>query len=135
AVNCSAHFRVTLARSPVLGSLQPPPLGSRALPANLCLGSTGAEALGLGDDFCESVREPVEADARGAIWQRAAEHLQDMLSTEQRIDDAAEVNSKRSHRSLGLGRQMPRLRTRQLELPLEISQGHVQVAHGHVWID
>jgi hypothetical protein len=30
---------------------------------------------------------------------------------------------------------MPRLRARQLELPLEIGPGHIQVAHGHVWID
>ena len=38
-------------------------------------------------------------------------------------------------RSLGLGSQMPGLRASHLELPLEIGQGHVQVAHGHVWID
>ena len=27
------------------------------------------------------------------------------------------------------------LRASHLDLPLEIGQGHVQVAHGHVWID
>jgi hypothetical protein len=53
--------------------------GSRALPANLCPGLAGAEALCHADDFCESVGESVEARAGGAVRQGAAEHLQNMV--------------------------------------------------------
>ena len=55
------------------------PSGLRALPANLCPGLAGTEALCDGDDFCESVGESVEARAGGAVWQGAAEHLQHMV--------------------------------------------------------
>ena len=49
------------------------------------------------------------------MWQRAVEHLQHMLSNEQRIDDSIEASSKACGRHLWLGNKMPGLRTGPLE--------------------
>jgi hypothetical protein len=70
----------------------------------------GAE--NFAEDLGEAVGEPVEASARRAVGQRATEHLQHMLSREQRIDDSIEASSKACGRHLGLGNKMPRLGTR-----------------------
>jgi hypothetical protein len=42
----------------------------------------------------QMVGEAIEARARSALWQRAAEHFKDTLSGEQRIDDAVEAGTK-----------------------------------------
>jgi hypothetical protein len=63
------------------------------LPANLCPFSGRAEFARLDHDFGEAVGEPVEATARSVVWQRAAEHLQHMLSSERRIDHPTEASS------------------------------------------
>jgi hypothetical protein len=70
------------------------PGGLRALPANLCSFSISScpEALGFGDDFCESIRESSEAGAGGIVWQTAAKHFQGVLGTEERIYNAVQAS-------------------------------------------
>ncbi len=57
--------------------------------ANLCPLSIWFEFAGFRDDFGQSVRELVEAMLRSAVRQRTPEHLDGMLSEQQRIDDTA----------------------------------------------
>ena len=54
--------------------------------ANLCPLSGGVEFAGFREDFGESIGELIEAMLRSAIRQRATEHLDGMLSEQQRID-------------------------------------------------
>ena len=54
-----------------------------------------------------------------------------MLSGEQGIDEAIEAWSG-SERCPGLRSQMPGFGTSQLEFPLEIGQGDIDIAHGHL---
>jgi hypothetical protein len=70
--------------------------------------------------------------AGSAVWQRPAEHLEHMLSSEQRVDQSIEASSG-SERRLRLRNKMPRFGTSQLEFPLEIIERHVEIAHGHLW--
>ncbi|MGB8029508.1 MAG: hypothetical protein WCF30_07560 [Terracidiphilus sp.] len=72
---------------------------------------------------------------RGAVRQRATEHLDGMLSEQQRIDDAVQSAARGKARGFRLRREMPRLRSGQMELPLQIGSGDVDVAHGHLGID
>ena len=51
--------------------------------ANLCPLSAWFELAGFREDFGESIGELIEAMLRSAIWQRAAEHLDGMLSEQQ----------------------------------------------------
>jgi hypothetical protein len=57
-----------------------------------------------------------------------------MLSSEQGIDHAVEAGSKAGERQLRLRDKMARVRTSPLELPQEISQRHLNIAHGHIGI-
>ena len=63
------------------------------------------EFAGFAEDFGEAVGEPVEATARSAVWQRAAEHLEHMLSSEQRIDDSVEAGAKQRQTALSAAEQ------------------------------
>ena len=54
-----------------------------------------------------------------------------MLSGEQGVDNPVEAGSNRGD-GLGLWDQMPWLGARQIELPAEVGEGHVDIAHGHV---
>jgi hypothetical protein len=49
--------------------------------------SVGLEFAYLGEDFGESVCEPVEARAGIAVWERAAQHQHEMLSNEHGVDE------------------------------------------------
>jgi hypothetical protein len=102
-----------------------------ALAANLCPFSGRREGARFCDDFGEPVGEAVEATARSAVWQRPAKHLEHMLSGKQRIDQTIEASSG-SERRLGLWNKMARFGTSYLEFPLEVSQRHVEIAHGHL---
>ena len=55
--------------------------------ANLCPLSARVEFAGFREDFGESIGELIETMLRSAVWQRTTEHLDGMLSEQQRIDD------------------------------------------------
>src|SRR5438552_15022692 len=102
-----------------------------ALAANLCPLSVCPKVAGFAEDFSKPVGEAVEATAGSAVWQRPAKHLEHMLSGEQRIDQSIEASSG-SERCPRLRSKMPRFGTSQLEFPLQIGQGHVEIAHRHL---
>src|SRR5207247_1401413 len=104
---------------------------SSALAANVCPFSGRRELAHFGNDLVEPVGEAVEATAGRAVWQRPAKHLEHMLSGEQRIDQPIEASSG-SERCPRLRSKMPRFGTSQLEFPLQIGQGHVEIAHRHL---
>ena len=72
---------------------------------------------------------------RSAVRQRATEHLDGMLSEQQRIDDTVQTAARREVRSFRLRREMPGLRSGQMKLPLQIGSSNVDVAHRHLGID
>jgi hypothetical protein len=49
-------------------------------PANLCPLSGGVEFASLGEDFGQSVGEPIKAASGRAVWQGSSEHLDGVLS-------------------------------------------------------
>src|SRR5947208_368718 len=64
--------------------------------ANLCPLFGRREFASLGEDFGEAIRKAIEAAARRAIRQGPAEHLDGMLSEEQRVDDAVQTGARRN---------------------------------------
>ena len=62
--------------------------------ANLCPLSGGVEFAGFREDFGESIGELIEAMLRSAVRQRATEHLDGMLSEQQRIDDTVQTAAR-----------------------------------------
>ena len=52
------------------------------------------EFAGFREDFGESIGELVEATFRRAVRQRTAEHLDGMLSEQQRIDDTVQAAAR-----------------------------------------
>ena len=86
--------------------------------ANLCPLSVGIEFAGFGQDFGQSIRESIEAMLRRAVWQRATEHFDGMLSEQQRVDDAFQTTARRGAWGFRLRREMPRLRSGQMKLAL-----------------
>jgi hypothetical protein len=67
--------------------------------------SVGFEFAYFSEDLCESVGEPVKTLAFVVVWERAAEHLQRMLGSLQRIDEAVEACTDLWRRGLGLWSQ------------------------------
>jgi hypothetical protein len=63
----------------------------RVYTANLCPLSGEAEFAKLGEDFGEAIGESIEAASRGAIRQGSTEHLDGVLSEEERVDDAVRL--------------------------------------------
>jgi hypothetical protein len=53
-------------------------------------------------------------------------------SSKQRIEHSAEARSKWGRRHPRLRNKMARFCASQLEFPLEISQGHIEILHGHL---
>ena len=49
-------------------------------PANLCPLSSGVEFASLGEDFGQSVGEPIKAASGRAVWEGSPEHLNGVLS-------------------------------------------------------
>jgi hypothetical protein len=109
--------------------LEPPGGNFRivGLTGHLCPFSGCRELARFAQDFGKAVGEAVEATARRSICQRTAEHLEHMLSSEQRIDHPAESSSQGGERCLRLRSEMPRFGTSQLEFPLQIGQCHVEI--------
>ena len=69
------------------------------------------------------------------VWERAAEHLQRMLGSLEGIDEAVEACAELWRRGLGLRSQMSGFGASQLELALEIREGHIDIVHGHLRVD
>ena len=103
-------------------------------PANLCPLSERAEFAGFREDLGQPIRKAVEAVSRGSVGQGPAEHLNCVLSKEQRVNNAIQAGTGRDHRRFRLRDQMSRLRACQMELALDIIGSYVDVPHGHLWI-
>ena len=88
-----------------------------AYAANLCPLSGGVEFAGFREDLGESVGELIEAMLRSAVRQGATEHLDGMLSEQQRIDYTVQTATRRGVRGFRLRCQMPGLRSGQMEPP------------------
>src|SRR5258706_4282857 len=84
--------------------------------ANLCPLSVWVELAGFHEDFGETIGQLVETMLRIAVRQRTTEHLDGMLSEQQRIDDTVQTAARREVRGFRLGREMPRLRSGQMKL-------------------
>ena len=89
----------------------------------------------LGEDLDEAFGEPEEPVANDSVWERTTEHLNDMLSGSQGVDEAVEACPNWCGGCFGLWSQMPGFGTSQLELAFEIGEGDIDVTHGHTWID
>jgi hypothetical protein len=70
-----------------------PVMPSSAQPANLCPLSGWVDFAGFGEDFGESIGELVKTMLGRAVRQRAPEHLDGMLSEQQRIDDTVQTTA------------------------------------------
>jgi hypothetical protein len=92
-----------------------------AYTANLCPLFVWIEPAGFRQDFRESVGELIETVLGSAIRQRRTEDLDGMLGEQQRIDDTVQTGARREARGFRLRREMPGLRSGQMELPLQIS--------------
>ena len=103
--------------------------------ANLCPLTGGIELAGFREYLGESIGELIETMFGSAVGQRATEHLDGMLGEQERIDDTVQTAAWRGTRRFRLRREMPRLRSGQMELPLQIGSDYVDVAHRHLGID
>ena len=73
-------------------------------PANRCPFSFSVRKFSyLGEDLDEAFGEPEKPITSTTVWERAAEHLHDMLSDEQGVDEAIESCAKGFERGFGLG--------------------------------
>lgn len=97
--------------------------------------SGGLEPPYLGRDLDPSDRESEETIARITVWEGTAEHLYDVLSGDQGVDEAIDACTNWCVRCFGLWSQMPRLGASQLELTFEIGESDIDVARGHPRID
>ena len=66
---------------------------------------------------------------------KRTEHLESVLGEQQRIDDALQTAARRGTRRFRLRREMPRLRSGQMKLPLQIGSDNFDVAHRHFGIN
>ena len=106
----------------------------RVYTANLCPLSGEAEFANLGEDFGEAIRKPIDAASRRAIRQGSTEHLDGMLSEEQRVDDTVLAGAGRNCWRFRLWNQMSRFLAGQMVLSLQIIRRDVDVPHRHLWI-
>ena len=103
--------------------------------ANLCPLCVGLELAGFRENFGESIGELIETVLRSAVRQRTTEHLDGMLGKQQRIDDTVQTSARREVRRFRLRCEMPRLRSGEMKLPLQIGSSNVDIAHRHLRID
>jgi hypothetical protein len=73
-----------------------PPYGLPTYTANLCPLWGRAESASLGEDFGEAIGKSIEAASRRAIRQGPTEHLDRMLSEEQRVNDPFQTGAGRN---------------------------------------
>ena len=103
----------------------------RPYPANLCPLFGGAEFAGFGENLGEPIGEPIETMSGLAVRQRTAEHLNGVLSEEQRIDNTFQTGTRRNGWRLRLRGQMPRLRAGHVKLTLQVGASDLNVLHCH----
>ena len=84
--------------------------------------------------FGQSVRELVETMLRSAVRQGTPEHLDGMLSEEQRVDETVLAGAGRNCWRFGLWNQMSRFLAGQMVLALQIIRRDVDIPHRHLWI-
>jgi len=102
--------------------------------ANLCPLCGRAEFANLGEDFGEAIQKSIKAAPRRAVRQGPTEHLDGMLSEEQRVDDTVLAGAGRNCWRFGLWDQMSRFLAGQMVLALQIIRRDVDVPHRHLWI-
>ena len=101
-------------------------------PANLCSFSGDVEFASLRENFSETVGQTIQAAARSAVRQVAPEHLHDVLSGEQCVNDAVQAGTGGRGMRCRLGRQVPRVLVGPMQLALQVRQDHVEIQHGHL---
>jgi len=69
------------------------------------------------DNATLPVGEPIKGTSRSAVWQRATEHLNRVLSEDYRIEDAFETGMRRNGWCLRRWDQIPGLRGGQVRDP------------------
>ena len=120
---------------PKLGSPIGPFSESLTYTANLCPLWGQAEFANLGEDFDKPIGKSIEATtSRRAIRQGPTEHLDGMLSEEQRVDDAVQAGAGRKCWRFRLWNYMSRFLAGQMVLALQIIRRDVDVPHRHLWI-
>jgi hypothetical protein len=104
-------------------------------PANLCPLSCLAEFASLGENFGQAVGEAIEAASWRAVRQGSPEHFDCVLSEQYGVDYARQASTRRNYWRLRLWRQMPGVRTCQMELTLQIVARDQNVLHRHLSLD
>jgi hypothetical protein len=86
-----------------------------------------------------NVADTCQVDPSGCCQQdwryEATEHLNGVLSEEQRIDNPFQAGARRNDWHFWLWRQMPGLRAGQAELTLQVVTGDKDVLHRHLRLD
>ena len=108
--------------------------GKRPYPANLCPLSGRPEFAGFRENLGQPIGEPVEAVSRRAVRQGSAEHFDCVLSKQQRVNNAIQAGAGRNRWRFRVWGQMPRLRSSQIKLALQVIRSNVNVPHRHPWI-
>ena len=86
----------------------------------------------LSDDFGDALANAAEKPAFGAVGESAAEHLEDMRSGIEGMEQAGEVSTRRGSReSAWRGDKMRRIGERLSILVLQVLQGNLEILHGH----
>jgi len=88
----------------------------------------------FGADFGETIGEAAKAGSGSAARQCPAEHLQNVLRTQEGVDDAVEAGSKTRWWHLWLGSEVPGFGSSELKFALKVGQRDIQIAHGHLGI-
>jgi hypothetical protein len=101
--------------------------GIATYPANLCPLSERAEFAGFREYLGQPIRKAVEAVFRRSVGQGPAEHLDRVLSKEQRVNNAIQAGTERNPRRVRLRDQMSRLRAGQTELALQVTGSNLDV--------
>ena len=100
-------------------------------PANLCPLFWWVEFADFREDLGHSIGEPVEIASGRAFGQGSTEHLDCVLSEEQRVNNAVYASAWREDRCLRLWDEMARLGAGQTKLALQIIPGNLDVPHRH----
>jgi hypothetical protein len=78
------------------------------------------EFAGFGEDFGQPIGKSIEAASRRAIRQGSPEHLDCVLSEEQRVNNTVQAERAARCWRFRLWGQMPRVRAGQMVLALQI---------------
>ena len=104
-------------------------------PANLCPLSGVVEFVDFGEDLGQPIGELIETMAGWAVRQRATEHLDSVLSEEERIYNTFQTCARGNDWRFRLWNQVAGLRAGQVELTLQVIADDQNVLHGHLRLD